>query len=491
MNPLFKVGDKVEVTQSCSFAHLVGKVGEVNLVTDTTVHVKFDRSISYDEYWLNNESVEKVKEKEMKFKVGDRVFINKSAIDKVNIGKKGVVVDLNINGTCPVRVKLDKSDNMFWFYESSVSKIEEVVQFKAGDRVVVNSSCFLNSLLGATGVVVSTITRPESSEPEVQITFDPEVSWPIRTVWFYRKSLDKVVYEPKEKDAKYYHESNVHMAEKIKVLEKEVERRDATISAMSNQIDGQKENVQFYRNAAKKLQEDLDCHSADVTCYSAQVAEIEKKLHMEYERVEYWKRLHKSVYEINRELNEKLVAKSVSYEKMCEIFNVEKESLENAFKKEIGEMKRDIDDFECTVKRQRERIVDLKVIVYELNQEKTELLKERETLISAASACKIKAEDLQENISDMQRAFEDYVYLVEYFRDGKPMGQNGVFWDVIIDTVRSDVLRRNSTKTPNARRIDHIKSLRDTKKYGLLSSKRIIELIWSEVEKQEAEKIIK
>ena len=179
----FKVGDKVKVKDSW-----FGHDGQVGVVLDIDNYGPFNYNIKFDTEGDNErrdenfmgdslELVTEEEEKEMKFKVGDKVKVRDSWFG--HDGDIGTIVDYDGEPTYPFLVEFDVERQCVKeeiFNEESLELIEpeeeKVMKFKVGDKVKVSDSWRGNS--GKVGTISRTdwgtmykyIVEFEDADPE-------------------------------------------------------------------------------------------------------------------------------------------------------------------------------------------------------------------------------------------------------------------------------------------------------------------------------------
>ena len=132
----FKVGDKVKVSGSWR-----GNSGKVGTVSRTDWGVMYKYRVEFedaDPESFKEEELELVKEEEkvMEFKVGDKVVVNRGW-ENIYEGKKGKIIDISSFGhKVFYKIKFeDSSVSDGGFYGENLKIVEHKPKFKLGDKV--------------------------------------------------------------------------------------------------------------------------------------------------------------------------------------------------------------------------------------------------------------------------------------------------------------------------------------------------------------------
>ena len=148
----FKVGDKVKILNT-EFGNQ-GRVGTITTISGTTMIylVEIVGAFGKDCQWSNTSDLELVteEEKEMKFKVGDKVRMIRNTYG--HRGKIGTLEKID-DSTMPYCVVFDDGRKEWCYgHEFKLLKEEKVMEFKVGDKVKVKDSWF--GLTGEVGLIV-------------------------------------------------------------------------------------------------------------------------------------------------------------------------------------------------------------------------------------------------------------------------------------------------------------------------------------------------
>ena len=151
----FKVGDKVKILNT-EFGNK-GKIGTITNISGIVLiyFVEIEGDCGHVCQWSDASDLELVieEEKEMKFKVGDRVQV--VAQYSAFYGDKGTVIENDGTDNLPIHVNFDVDGHVCWFYENDLKVLheeEKVMKFKVGDKVKVKDSWF--GFTGEVGLIV-------------------------------------------------------------------------------------------------------------------------------------------------------------------------------------------------------------------------------------------------------------------------------------------------------------------------------------------------
>lgn len=164
--PKFKVGDQVKINSTTVADNYIGFFAEVVVDSDSYGYVGVKFYDGNDIFYFKESSLDKIKEISIKFKVGDKVRVNKNSLDYKNIGNIGTVQRIDPNGWFNANRTIN--ENLYYirfpnkntddFYpEHSLSSL----QLEVGDKVqYINSQ---NGYIGRKATIIKINEKPNQT----------------------------------------------------------------------------------------------------------------------------------------------------------------------------------------------------------------------------------------------------------------------------------------------------------------------------------------